>query len=84
MNQAETSAGLKTNKIRNPFHTHEGKRAWIHTQGDKYKATGIDCAGRRFGITSESWLYISGINIWRGSKWLLRGGKRFLICKIHN
>lgn len=76
--------GLKINEIGNPFHMYEGKLSWTHIQGDKYKATGTDLNGRRFCITSESWQHISGINVWRGSKWLLRGGRKFLIQTIRN
>jgi hypothetical protein len=29
-------------------------------------------------------MYIRGINVWRGSKWLLRDGRRWLIQRITN
>ena len=57
---------------------------WIHKQGDVYVATGVDVAGKRFSIRSENWHRIRGINIYRGSRWLLRAGKRCLLQRIFN
>jgi hypothetical protein len=76
--------GLKLQEIGNPFYEHEGQKSWTHIQGDQYVATGIDRNGKRFRRVSSNWMYISGINTWKGSKWLVRGGKRFLIQRIEN
>lgn len=59
-------------------------KTWTQHAGDRYLATGTDRAGKRFRITSASWLHIAGINIWRGKKWLVRDGKRHLIQTIFN
>ena len=57
---------------------------WTHRTGDRYIATGVDLRGRRFRISSESMRYIEGINVYRGSKWAERDGKRTLLDRIFN
>lgn len=57
---------------------------WTHEQGDSYLVTGVDRRGRRFAIRCATWLHASGINVWRGSKWLLRDGKRKLLQRVSN
>jgi len=52
--------------------------------GDKFIVTGVDVRGRRFKTTSDSYAHVRGINVWRGSKWLLRDGKRTLLERIYN
>ena len=50
-----------------------------------FVVTGVDRNGKRFRITSTSWLHVSGINVWQGSKWgVLASGKRKLIQRISN
>ena len=61
-----------------------GYTQWNHLPTDKYMATGIDRNNKRFKITSDSYDYIRGINIWRGTKWLLRNGKRYRIQSVTN
>lgn len=62
----------------------DGSTHWIDKPGDRYAATGVDRNGRRFRIESASWSYIRGINLWRGSKWLLRDGRRFCVGRVVN
>lgn len=57
---------------------------WTHEQGDKYLVVGIDKAGQRYRTESEIWRYIEGINIYRGNKYLIRNGRRYLIQRINN
>lgn len=72
------------NKV-NPFNKEtNGIHEWTALAGDMYMATGKDRNGKRFNIKSHSWMYIRGINVWRGSKWLLRDGRRWLIQRITN
>jgi hypothetical protein len=67
-----------------PFSTDDvGAKSWIHTEGDNYEATGIDCKGRRFK-KSGPWAFIASHNIWRGSFWLKRHGRRYLIQRVRN
>ena len=59
-----------------------GQVMWTHEKGDWYLVTGVDCKGKRFTRRADSWLYASSINIWRGSRWLLRDGKRILLERV--
>lgn len=70
--------------MKSPFTIVEGTKTWLSKPGDTYSVTGIDRLGTRFKITSQSYGYIKCINVWRGSKWLNRDGKRFLIQRITN
>lgn len=57
---------------------------WTHKDGDLYKATGVLVNGKRFEpIISDNWLHIRSINLYRGSKWLLRDGKSYLIERVY-
>lgn len=59
--------------------------SWISKEGDSYLATGINRDGtKRFKMKYTSWNYVKGINIWRGTKWLVRDGKRYIISKHCN
>lgn len=60
----------------------DGTVEWVHQDGDKYMVTGIDRSGRRFKRVFASWFYASGINLWHGSRWLLRDGQRHLISRV--
>lgn len=57
---------------------------WIQKKGDKYMVTGIDVYNKRFKLTYDSWYMAEGINLYRGSKWLLRDNKRYLISRVYN
>lgn len=58
---------------------------WDHRDGDMYVATGVDTRGRRIKpIYSESWGHINCINLYRGTKWLERDGKRYRIQSVWN
>jgi hypothetical protein len=59
-------------------------KSWTAMEGDQYLVTGIDRRGRRFRIATSNWLHAQGINVWRGSKWLVRAGRRHLIQRIYN
>lgn len=72
--------------MHNPIQRNlDGTCEWTHQDGDIYVATGVLVNGRRFKpIRSENWHYIRGINLYRGSKWLERGGKRYRINSTWN
>jgi len=62
-----------------------GISTWKHHPAYQYKATGVDCSGKRFSINSKDWNHINCINIYQGSKWLVdSNGKKHLICRIYN
>lgn len=58
--------------------------SWTHRHSDLYVVTGILTNGKRFALTTRFWSHASGINLYRGSKWLYRGGKRKLIIRVYN
>lgn len=67
-----------------PAVTYRGGQAeWTHRGGDTYKATGTDRSGRRFRITGP-WSHIRHINLWRGTKWLVRGGRSYRLVTVTN
>lgn len=68
----------------NPINRTGGVASWDQQAGDQYVVTGRTRDGRRFRQTWSSWRQASGINLWRGSKWLLREGKRYLISRTTN
>jgi hypothetical protein len=58
---------------------------WIHQQGDRYVVTGVDTRGRRFTpIHTDNPVHADGINLYRGSLWGVRNGKRTLIRRVWN
>lgn len=52
---------------------------WTHMTGDAYHVTGKTVHGKRFKIVTENPHHALGINLWRGSVWLVREGKRRLV-----
>ena len=70
-----------------PFLNHRstnGYTQWNHLPTDKYMATGVDRNNKRFKIVSDSYDYIRNLNLWRGTKWLIRNGKRHRIQSVTN
>lgn len=65
-----------------------GEVSWEHRPGDRYLVTGVlyrtGNGGKRFRAEYYYWEHVRGVNLWRGSKWLIRDGKRYLICKVRN
>lgn len=56
----------------------------IHRNGDRYIVTGMDRDGRRFRRTFDLPQWALGINLWRGSVWQERNGKRRLLKRVTN
>lgn len=75
---------MKSSKPVNPVQHTNGKAVWTHIPGDKYLVTGVDCSGRRFRLVLGTWQHADGINLWRGTKWLLRNGKKHKISTTTN
>tara|TARA_B100000676_G_C17501766_1_gene543522 strand:- start:85 stop:444 length:360 start_codon:yes stop_codon:yes gene_type:complete len=51
---------------------------------DTYEVTGVDRSGRRFKQAYKSKFFAMGVNLWRGSVWHVRDGKRKLIKRVTN
>lgn len=69
----------------NPITIENGKATWQHQDGDVYVVTGVDTRGIRFKpMRYSSWFWANGINLYRGTKWLERNGKRYRIQRVWN
>jgi hypothetical protein len=55
-----------------------------HRVGDSYIVTGKTVRGKRFRINSDNLWHAMGINLYRGSVWQVRDGKRKLIKRVNN
>lgn len=58
---------------------------FTHQKGDKYHVTGRLVNGKRFKpIITDSPHYALAINLYQGSVWQVRDGKRKLIKRVFN
>ncbi len=62
----------------------DGTVTWDSLPGDGYLATGVTRDGKRFRTYSVDYRFIRCINLWRGTKWLLRNGKRYKLQSVYN
>ena len=62
----------------------DGKVTWTHRPGDEYLVTGKDVKGKRFRIRTSNWVHADGINLFNGSVYLIREGKRTLVKAVRN
>ena len=49
-----------------------------------YHVTGTDARGKRFKIVTPSYMHAMGINVYNGSVWEVRNGKRKRIKRVFN
>jgi len=52
--------------------------------GDTFAVTGVTVHGKRFKIQTSNAMHAMCINLWRGSVWLCRGGKRMRVKHVVN
>lgn len=73
-------------KTKSPIEKNQyNEVSWQPQPGDSYVVTGVLTNGRRFRpIRTDNWAYANGINLWRGTKWLVRNGKRHVIVRYYN
>lgn len=69
---------------KNPVQKQGFNRQWDGEPGDTYEVTGVDIYGKRFVRTGMPWVYCKGINLFRGSRWLRRKGRRYLLGRVWN
>lgn len=63
----------------------DGTISWDIQENDIYHITGVNTRGDRFKvIITSNPRHMSGINLWRGNKWLVRNGKRKLLSSTWN
>lgn len=68
-----------------PFtHEPDGQVSWSPQPDDSYIVTGVTRAGKRFRFTTTKWPLASAINLYVGTKWLVRNGRRYAIQRIYN
>lgn len=60
----------------------DGVKSWKPEPGDSYLVCGKTVDGKRFRQTWPTWFWANGINMYEGRKYLVRGGKRHLICRV--
>jgi hypothetical protein len=61
-----------------------GQVSWSPQPGDYYLVTGTTRSGKRFRFQTDKWPLAAAINVWHGTKWLVRDGQRFSIQRIYN
>ena len=62
----------------------DGTVMWHKEPGDMFIVTGVDRNGKRFSKQYSDWFSAHCINLWRGTKYLLRNGRRFKIVSVYN
>lgn len=65
-------------------HDKQGRPTWIKQPGDKFDVTGVDRKGKRFAMRYDSWFQAKNINLYSGSRWLVRNNRRYLISRVTN
>ncbi len=77
--------GVNINDLPSPIYKNEkGQNVWTSLQGDMYLVTGVDSHGKRLRIMTDTWRHAHGINVYRGTKWLIRGNRRYKIQTVFN
>ena len=67
-----------------PISKQGNDRSWVQRPEDRYLVTGVDRDGKRFTRQYSVWYMAASVNVWKGSLWLLRDGKRYLIRTVTN
>jgi hypothetical protein len=62
----------------------DGTVSWEHRQGDYYLVTGITADRQRFRRVCLRWEYAEGVNVFRGTKWLVRNGNKHRLYDVIN
>jgi hypothetical protein len=74
-----------TSTMKSPINREKGQVSWDHKPGDLYLVTGqYYRSNKRFRSVYQDWNYARCINLWKGTKWLLREGKRYKIVSVVN
>lgn len=62
------------------FQVTNGQASWFHDDNTRYVVTGVDVYGRRFRKTYFNWQSAQGINLHRGTKWIVREKDKHTVC----
>lgn len=80
-----TMSNQTLTKPMNPLtKNQDGSISWDSLPGDRYLATGVLRNGKRFRGIAGTYQTIRNINLWRGTKWLVRDGHRYKIQSVYN
>lgn len=60
----------------------DGRKTWDSQPGNTYLVIGKTTDGKRFRQEYGSWYWARGVNLLNGRKYLVRGGKRYLIESV--
>lgn len=61
-----------------------GDVCWEPETGDEYLLIGKTRDGKKFRLHFDNYLAANCINMWNGRKYLIRNGKKYLICTVLN
>mgnify|MGYP003637360261 CR=1 FL=1 len=53
-------------------------------ESGRYIVTGLDARGKRFSIHTDNYMHAMGYNLYRGTVWELKNGKRKRIKSVYN
>lgn len=67
-----------------PISISDGIATWEPLPGDSYLVTGTTRSGKRFRFVTPNWHVAAAINVWRGTYWLQRDGRRYKIQSRFN
>lgn len=62
------------------FQVTNGQASWFHDGNTTYLVTGVTVDGKRFNQTHSNWAQANGVNLYRGSKWIMREKDKYTIC----
>jgi hypothetical protein len=57
-------------------------KGWTHQEGDRYEVTGTDKEGKKVSLEFDNWQDAYNVVLQRGTKWLVRDGKRNAILRV--
>ncbi len=67
--------------MKSVFYFRGVEKTWEPEPFDKYEVTGVTRQGKRFKLRNLTWEHARGINLWRGTEWLRRNGRRYKIVE---
>lgn len=67
-----------------PISISDGIATWEPLPGDSYLVTGTTRSGKRFRFAAANWPLACAINVYRGTYWLIRDGRRYKIQSRYN
>ena len=84
VNDTSYTVSITNTPMKSPItRTDNGETIWIQEPGDLYLITGKYVhSSKRFRKIYQDWNHVKYINMWAGTKWLLRAGRRYKITTV--